>query len=179
MSARTMPVVSVPATDTAAALLADWLIRDALPTALDGGAAHHASGWLRTLPPISHRHIRHPRKLRVHARRVSETIAAIEHQLRTEAIFVDSAHAFSRPITALPDPVLNAAASIGGTMMDIGSSAAALANRALLLVPVTIESAEAAISTQTRVTDSYCALLTRLWHSDFHASIVIPPQAEH
>ncbi len=63
--------------------------------------------------------------------------------------------------------------------MDIGSSAAALANRALLLVPVTIESAEAAISTQTRVTDSYCALLTRLWHSDFHASIVIPPQVEH
>ena len=56
--------------------------------------------------------------------------------------------------------------------MDIGSSAAALANRALLLVPTTIESSEAALSTQSRVTESYYALLARLWHRDFHASIV-------
>ncbi|WP_336882804.1 hypothetical protein [Rhodococcus globerulus] len=179
MSTRTMPVVRVPATDTAAALLADWLIRDVLPTALDGGAANHASDLLRTLPPISHRHIRRPRKLRIHARRLGETIAAIEDQLRTGAVSVDAERAFTRSATILPDPVLNAGASIAGAVMDIGSSAAALANRALLLVPATIESAEAALSTQTRVTDSYFALLTRLWHSDFQASIVIPPPVEH
>ncbi|MCJ0905167.1 hypothetical protein [Rhodococcus sp. ARC_M6] len=178
MSTRTMPVVRVPATDTAAALLLDWLIRDVLPAALDGGAANHASVRLRTLPPISHRHIRSPRKLRVHARRVGDTIAAIEDQIRIRAVSVDAERALARPTIVLPDPVLNAAASIGGAMMDIGSSSAALAYRALLLVPATIESEEAAFSTQVRVIDSYCALLTRLWHSDFQASIVIPPPIE-
>ena len=150
MSTRTMPVVIVPATDTAAALLTDWLIRDVLPTALDGGVANHAGARLRTLPPVSRRHIRHPRKLRVHTRRVSEVIAAIENHLQTGADFVDAERTFMRSTTVLPDPVLNAAASISGAVMDIGSSAAALANRALLLVPTTIESSEAALSTQSR-----------------------------
>ncbi|MCQ4150457.1 MULTISPECIES: hypothetical protein [Rhodococcus erythropolis group] len=178
MSTRTMPVVIVPATDAAAALLTDWLIRDVLPTALDGGVANHAADRLRTLPPVSRRHVRHPRKLRVHARRVGEAIATIENHLHTAAVSVDAERAFPPSITVLPDPVLNAAASISGAVMDIGSSAAALANRALLLAPTTIESPEAALTTQSRVTESYYALLARLWHSDFHASIVIPPPTE-
>lgn len=177
MSTRTTPLVVVPATDSAAALLTDWLIREVLPAALDGGAASHTSGWLRALPPVLPRHVRSPRKLRVHARRVGETLAAIEHQLRVGVASGEAELARDRPSTSLPDPVLNAAASIGGTMMDIGSSAAALANRALLLAPATIESAEGAVSTHTRVTESYNALLTRLWHSDLHASIVISPDA--
>ena len=178
MSTRTMPVVIVPATDAAAAALADWLIRDVLPAALDGGVANHAGARLRALPPVSRRHIRHPRKLRVHTRRVSEAIAAIENHLQAVAGSVDAERIFTRSATVLPDPVLNASASISGAVIDIGSSAAALANRALLLVPATIESSEAALSTRSRVTESYYALLARLWHKDFDASIVIPPQIE-
>ena len=175
MSTRTMPVVIVPATDTAAALLTDWLIRDVLPTALDGGVANHAGARLRTLPPVSRRHIRHPRKLRVHTRRVSEVIAAIENHLQTGADFVDAERTFMRSTTVLPDPVLNAAGQYqwrsdgyrefrGG----IGESCPPSRSDDNRVV------GSGALDAIEGKPNSYYALLARLWHRDFHASIVIP-----
>ncbi|OZD70507.1 hypothetical protein CH263_06175 [Rhodococcus sp. 06-1059B-a] len=172
MTTHEIPLLTVPASDVAAAILADWLVRSLVPIVLDGaGMAVDADG-LCALAPITARRIGGRRRLRVHERRLDLVIAALEERLQRPSASppaVAAAVVENIPIGSLPDEVLDAAAHIGGTIADLGSPAAALANRALYLGALVVDTGFGATTSEDlriRVVESYCSLLTYLWTTD-------------
>ncbi|MDX5962084.1 hypothetical protein SIM91_01820 [Rhodococcus opacus] len=172
MTTRAIPLLTVPATDEAAATLADWLVRSLVPTVLDGAGMVEAADDLCALAPITARRLARPRRLRGHERQLHETIALIEGQLRQPPPPVAAAMVTSfadPPVRPIPDEICDVAAHIAGTIADAGSPAAALANRALHLGAVVVDAGLGATAPEhlhAQVTESYCSLLTYLWHTD-------------
>ncbi|BAH55779.1 MULTISPECIES: hypothetical protein [Rhodococcus] len=169
MTTHAIPLLTVPATHAATATLADWLIRSLAPTVLDGAGMVEDADDLCALAPITVRHLARPRRLRSHERQLHQITATMEERLQRQpphppaAVFADPA---VRPI---PDEILDIAAHIGGTIADVGSPAAALANRALHLGAVVVDAGLGATAPEhlrTQVTESYRSLLTYLWHTD-------------
>lgn len=171
MTTQAVPLLTVPATVEAAATLSEWLVRSLLPTVLDGAGMVEDADSLCALAPITARRLARPRRLREHERQLNRIIAAIEEQLQGRgpwpaATAAVSADPHLRPI---PDEILDVAAHIGGTIADIGSSAAALAHRALHLGAVVVDAGLGATTAEhlrTQVAESYCSLLTYLWRTD-------------
>jgi hypothetical protein len=170
MTTHAIPLLTVPATVEAAATLSDWLVRSLVPTVLDGAGMIATADSLCALAPITALRIARPRRLRGHERQLHQVIATIEERLQLQppslaaiaAVFGDP------PVRPIPAEILDAAAHIGGAIADIGSSAAALANRALHLGAVVVDAGLGTTTAEhlrTQVTESYCSLLTYLWHT--------------
>ncbi|MBM4569037.1 hypothetical protein GS489_00575 [Rhodococcus hoagii] len=166
MSTSTTPVLAVPITAQSLATLTDWLLRSLVPTVLDAADMTESADELCRLAPVSPRRIARPRSLRRHENRAADVIALVETRLQ---------HA---PRTSradgqvdgyrLPDEVLNLAAEIGGMVADSGSSIAALSNRLLIMSAILAGSGDptrSAHDLHTRVTESYCAVLSFLWQN--------------
>ncbi|AII11212.1 MULTISPECIES: hypothetical protein [Rhodococcus] len=177
MTTSAMPVLTVPGTDEATAALADWLIRSLVPTVLDGAGMASAADDLCGLAPITCRHIARPRGLRGHERQVLRVIDSIESALRRPPVMADTGEApldLAEELRPIPEAILDAAAHIGGTIADIGSPVAALANRLLLLAAIPIGSGWGTMTPEqvrAQATASYCSLLTYLWRHDPGAQI--------
>lgn len=172
MTTHEMPLLTVPATDEAAATLADWLIRSVVPTVLDGAGMALDADTLCALAPITARSIGGRRRLRAHERQLDLVITAIEERLQRRSASPSAGEAAvvaGLSIRSLPDEVLDAAAHIAGTIADRGSPAAALANRALQLGAIIVDTGLGAVAAEDlrlRVVESYCSLLTYLWTTD-------------
>jgi len=124
MTTHEMPLLTVPATDEAAATLADWLIRSVVPTVLDGAGMALDADTLCALAPITARSIGGRRRLRAHERQLDLVITAIEERLQRRSASPSAGEAAvvaGLSIRSLPDEVLDAAAHIAGTIADRGS----------------------------------------------------------
>ncbi|WP_162603417.1 hypothetical protein [Rhodococcus oxybenzonivorans] len=69
---------------------------------------------------------------------------------------------------------MDAAARIGGDVAELGSVAAALANRVLFLAGAIIGSGQGAVppaTTCAAAIESYCSVLTSLWDADPQARV--------
>ncbi|MDX5961881.1 hypothetical protein SIM91_00690 [Rhodococcus opacus] len=181
MESSVVPVITVPATNEATAALTDWLIRELVPTVLEGVSLDQSAGGLRDLPAITAHHIVRPRKLRVHVRYLRRVVDTAERHLRRNG---DGAVQYSmtgngvdrvRPVQdVLPDQVMDAAARVGGDVAELGSMAAALANRVLLLAGAIVGSGGGMMSPDSiysAATESYCSVLASLWHTDPNARV--------
>ncbi|KZF11149.1 hypothetical protein A2J03_19735 [Rhodococcus sp. EPR-157] len=176
MTTHAIPLLTVPATVEAAATLSDWLVRSLVPTVLDGAGMIETANSLCALAPITARRVARPRRLRGHERQLHQIIATIEERLqRRPPLPTAAAAVYAYPqVRPIPDEILDAAAHIGGTIADIGSSAAALANRTLHLGAVVVDAGLGTTTAEhlrTQVTESYCSLLTYLWHTDPNTQI--------
>ncbi|WP_054248151.1 hypothetical protein [Rhodococcus opacus] len=169
MTTRAIPLLTGPGTDAATATLTDWLIRSLAPTVLDGAGMVDAADELCALAPVTARRIARPRRLRSHERHLHQIIATIEDRLRQPPPAAGAALFADPPVRPIPDEILDVAAHLGGTIADLGSPAAALANRVLHLGAVVVESGRGATAAEhlhAQVTESYRSLLTYLWHTD-------------
>lgn len=176
MTTPAIPLLTIPGTDAATATLTDWLIRSLAPTVLDGVGMVAGADELCALAPVTARRLARPRRLRSHEQRLHQIIATIDERLQRQPPLVAARAAlFADPsVRPIPDDILDVAAHLGGTIADLGSPAAALANRVLHLGAVVVESgcgATAAEHLHAQVTESYRSLLTYLWHTDPAAQI--------
>lgn len=167
MTTSEMPMFTVPATEEAAATLADWLIRSLLPTVLDGTGMVDAADELCELTPITARRIARPRRLRSHERQLRRIIALLEDRLRhTRTAAAEVSLVPDSQVSPIPDEIFDVTAHIGGTIADFGSTAAALANRALFLGAIVVDAglgANTAVNLRAQITGSYYSLLAYLW----------------
>ncbi len=168
MNTRSIPPLTVSGTDAATATLTDWLIRSLTPTVLDGAGMVDAADNLCALAPVTFRRLTRPRRLRSHERHLHQIIVSIEDLLRRPA--AAGAARFGDPsVRPIPDEILDVAAHLGGTIADLGTPAAALANRVLHLGAIVVESGRGATVAEhlhAQITESYRSLLTYLWDSD-------------
>lgn len=176
LTTHAIPLLTVPATVEAAAILSEWLVRSLLPSVLDGAGMVEDADSLCALAPITARRLARPRRLHKHERQLDRIIATIEERLQSQPpVPVVTAAVHADPhVRPIPTEILDVAAHIGGAIADIGSSAAALANRALHLGAVVVDAGLGATTAEhlrTQVTESYCSLLTYLWHTDPNTEI--------
>lgn len=167
----TAPVLSVPASDQASALAADWLLRVAAPQVLDDAGLHGAARSLRRLPTVTARRIRSPRSLRRHENRART--AALSAEMALSGIQRTLGPELDVTPVRLPDEVVIAATSIAGDLAYCGSYVTAHANRAMLASLAILQRTNRTEGRETvvAITDSYCALLVDLWRSDPRAHI--------
>lgn len=176
MTTSAIPVLTVPATDEAAATLVDWLIRSLVPTVLDAADMADTADELCGLAPVTCRRIARPRTLRGHERRIRNVIELTESQLRRQPprAAADDWHFAPDGLGPIPDEIFDAAAHIGGVIADLGSTVAALANRLLLIAAAlagTEQGTQRAVELRARVLDSYCSMLAYVWRHDPGAQI--------
>lgn len=168
----TVPVLTLPASDTATAIVADWLIRTAAPLVLTEAGLDSAATRLERLAPITARSVAAPRRLHRYERRTRAAAAAAQRELRM--VCSEAELRSGTPVVGVPEEVMNTAARISGDLVDLGSDAAAYANRAVLAAYAVVAHAggdHAALATTHFLRESYCTMLTQLWRCDARAHV--------
>ncbi|MBX4170904.1 hypothetical protein HBA53_24120 (plasmid) [Rhodococcus pyridinivorans] len=171
-----MPVVTVPATDRATAALADWLIRDLTAVTLEHAGLPDPQR-LRRLPPITAAHIGKPGKLRRHVRALEHVLGQVDRHLRAGAHLREHGLG-TESVPAAPPELFDVAADLAGTVVERGSPAAALANRAVLLAAGVIGRGLGVVdasATWSATAGSYCAIIAQLWRDEPQAQVLVDP----
>ena len=177
MYSRT-PAVAVPATPHATALLTDWLIRDLAPLVLTHAGLPDPQRLYR-LPPITAAHIARPGKLRRHVRALEQVLAQVEVHLRAGRYRWPAAPLTVDSAPAVPGEVLEVTGWLAGTVAELGSPAAALANRTVLTAAGVVAAgaglAEAFDSWSTSAW-SYCTVVSQVWQGEPQAGLLVDPR---
>ncbi len=173
MTPRTSPALTVPVTVQSTAVLTDWLVRTLVPTALEAAGLGAPANQVRALPAVTARHLKRPRRLRRHELRLRAAIDLAEAQL-----WLRGPGRALEPGRGLPvaDEIYNMSAATSEVVADMGSPAAALANR-LLLLSIALAGADPSIEIDDlseRTRDAYCSLLDRLWRIEPEVEVVMP-----
>ncbi|AUM19272.1 hypothetical protein QM787_24940 [Rhodococcus ruber] len=172
------PAVAVPATPHATALLTEWLIRELTPLVLTHAGLPDPQRLYR-LPPITGAHITRPGKLRRHVRALEQVLAQIEVHLRTGLRRRPPTPLTTDSAPAVPGEVLEVTGLLAGAVAELGSPAAALANRTVLTAAGVIAAgagtAEAFDSWSTTAW-SYCTVVSQVWQDEPRARMFVDPR---
>ncbi len=172
------PVVTVPATAHATAMLTDWVIRELTPLVLVHAGLPDPQRLLR-LPQVTATHICRPRKLRRHVRALEQILGQVHRHLTAGIQHRPPRRVTVTTAPAVPSEVLDAVGHLAAAVAELGSPAAVLANRTVLTAAGAISAGTGVVEpseTWSASAQAYCLLVARIWQDEPAAELRVDPR---
>ncbi|WAL49875.1 hypothetical protein [Rhodococcus pyridinivorans] len=171
------PVVTVPATAHATAVLTDWVIRELTPLVLGHAGLPDPQRLLR-LPQVTATHIYRPWKLRRHVRAFEQILGQVQRHLAAGRQHRPPRRLTVTTAPAVPNEVLDAVGHLAGAVAELGSPVAVLANRTVLTAAGAITAGTGIVEpseTWSTTAQAYCLLVARIWQDEPAAQLRVDP----